>query len=152
MFQRHHGFLLIALAVLALSLLACGTASSGASSGPAQPTASTPPPTATPQPMATATPLPSVAYQLATLDTQSVPDAPVVAKYQTLLTSLHNKTGDSEQTISDDTVKAQQLLQQKGKSASLLDLLTGVDGAITKSDHMHYADAVAALITIMENQ
>jgi hypothetical protein len=118
----------------------------------------TPAPTATVAPTATATtaptptPQPSVAYQLATIDTQSTPDGPTVAKYQTLLDSLHAKTGDSEQSISDDTVKGQQLLQGKGKNATLLALLQGVDEAITKDEHQHYADALAALITLMENQ
>ena len=121
--------------VMALFLVACGESTPNASSSDT--------PTATP----------SIAYQLASLDTSGNPDSATVAKYQKVLTSLQNKTGDSEQGISDGTVKAQQLLRDKGKDATLYDLMNGVDTAITsKSEHIHYAEALAALITIMENQ
>jgi hypothetical protein len=123
------------LIVIALVLVACGESTPDASSS------------------ATPTTTPSIPYQLATLDTGGNPDSTTVAKYQKVLTSLHNKTGDSEQAISDGTVKAQQLLRDKGKDATLFDLMNGVDTAIkSKSEHIHYAEALAALITIMENQ
>jgi hypothetical protein len=123
------------LIVIALVLVACGESTPNASSSDT--------PTATP----------SISYQLATLDTGGNPDSATVAKYQKVLTSLHNKTGDSEQAISDGTVKGQQLLRDKGKDATLYDLMNGVDTSITsKSEHIHYAEALAALITIMENQ
>ena len=123
------------LIVIALVLVACGESTPDVSSS------------------ATPTATPSIAYQLATLDTGGNPDSATVAKYQKVLTSLHNKTGDTEQAISDGTVKGQQLLHDKGKGATLFDLMNGVDTSITsKSEHIRYAEALAALITIMENQ
>ncbi len=123
------------LIVIALVLVACGESTPDASSS------------------ATPTATPSIPYQLATLDTGGNPDSTTVAKYQKVLTSLHNKTGDSEQAISDETVKGQQLLRDKSKDATLFDLMNGVDTSITsKSEHIRYAEALAALITIMENQ
>ncbi len=104
-------------------------------------------------PVPTDTPTPTLAYELAALDAGGNLPAndPSVATYQTLLDSLHNKTGDSEQTIADETVRGQQLLHDKGKDVTLLDLLKGVNTAISsKSEHIHYAEALAALITIME--
>ncbi len=76
-------------------------------------------------------------------------DDPSVVQYQTLLDSLHNKTGDSEQAISDETVKGQQILHDKGINITLLDLMKAMDKATSKSYHVHYAEALAALITIM---
>jgi hypothetical protein len=123
------------LIVIAFVLVACGESTPNASSS------------------ATPTATPSIPYQLATLDTGGNLDSATVAKYQKVLTSLQNKTGDTEQAISDGTVKGQQLLRDKGKDATLFDLMNGVDTAIkSKSEHIHYAEALAALITIMENQ
>jgi hypothetical protein len=123
------------LIVMAFFLVACGESTSNASSSDT--------PTATP----------SISYELAALDTGGNPDSATVAKYQKVLTSLHNKTGESEQAIADGTVKGQQLLRDKGKDATLFDLMNGVDTAITsKSEHISYAEALAALITLMENQ
>jgi hypothetical protein len=132
------------LIVIALVLVACGDSTPNASSSSATPDASS---------SATPTATPSIAYQMASLDTSGNPDSATVAKYQKVLTSLHNKTGDSEQAISDGTIKGQQLLRDKGKDATLFDLMNGVDTSITsKSEHINYAEALAALITIMENQ
>jgi hypothetical protein len=110
---------------------------------------------ATVQPTDTPTPQPSLAYQLASLDAghDLAANDPSIARYQRLLVSLHAKTGDSEQGIADGTVKGQQLLHDKGQDVKLIDLLSGVNIAVTsKPEHIHYAEALAALITIMENQ
>jgi hypothetical protein len=100
----------------------------------------------------TPTPGPSLAYQLATIDTGGVPpDSATVAKYQALLESLHQKTGDSEQAIADETVAGQQILHKKGKDVSLFDLMNGANQAIPNGTKMPYAQTLAALITLMEN-
>jgi|GEM_PF-6539098 hypothetical protein len=132
MVQRNRWLFFVGSTVPVLALMACGEATS---------TPNTPSST------------PTIAYQLATLDTGNNPNSATVITYQKLLTLLHNKTGDSEQTISDDTVKEQQLLQNKGKDATLIDLMNGVNTAVkSKSEHIHYAEALTALITLIESQ
>jgi hypothetical protein len=140
--------ILAGMLLLLLALAACSDTTYSSAAAPTTRTAS-PTPTAPPP---TATPLPSNAYQLATIDGQGdVPSTETVAKYQTLLDNLHDKTGDSEQTISDETVQGQQLLAGKGKTVTLFALLTGADASVTKAEHMKYADVMAALVTLMEN-
>ncbi len=116
-----------------------------------QPSQSVAQPTDTPAPTDTPTPQPSNAFKLATIDAGgNTPDDATVAKYQTLLDSLHKKTGDSEQVISDETVNGQTLVKNKyGKDVSLLELLQQADasdpGGATK---IHYNELLAAYITL----
>ena len=96
---------------------------------------------------------PKPAYELATIDNGgNPPDDATVAKYQALLDTLHSKTGDSEQSIADETVKGQQILHDKGKAISLYDLMDNTNNAIPDGTKTTYAEALAALITIMEQQ
>jgi hypothetical protein len=69
-----------------------------------------------------------------------------------VLDSLHDKTGSTEQQIADETVTGQGILNNDKYTGDdrLITLLNGVDGAITKSEHQKYDEALAVLITIME--
>lgn len=129
--------------------------SSGSSSGSTTglPT-DTPAPTDTPVPTDTPTPKPSLAVQLATIDAGSTPDSATITKYQTLLDSLHTKTGDSEQTISDETVNGQTLVKNNyGKDVSLLELLQQADASDPGGNvKIHYNELLAAYITLAYSQ
>lgn len=111
----------------------------------------TPVPTDTPAPTDTPTPQPSLAYQLASIDaggSVSSNDASI-AQYQILLDTLHRKTGDSEQTISDETVAGRDLVKSKyGKDVTLLALLQDVDQSVPDGTTIHYNEALAAYITL----
>lgn len=112
-------------------------------------------PTHKPQPTDTPTPKPSLASQLATIDTGSTPDAATITKYQTVLDSLQRKTEENEQTISDETVNGQKLVHDKySKDVSLLELLQQTDQSLpgTQTHYIHYADALAAYITLAYGQ
>lgn len=104
-------------------------------------------PTATP----TQDPTQLPAYQLAQIDASgATPDSATVAKYQRVLDDLHKKTGDSEETIGNETVEGQKLLAQHGRAISLYDLADAADKAIPPGmQKMPYAQVLAALITLM---
>lgn len=111
----------------------------------------TPVPTDTPQPTDTPTPAPSVAYQLAYIDSGgSISSGDVsVAQYQTLLDTMHRKTGDSEQTIGDETVAGRDLVKSKyGKDVTLLELLLRTDQSLPEGTKIHYNEVLAAYITL----
>ncbi len=113
------------------------------------------PPTDTPAPTDTPTPQPSNAFKLATIDANgNTPDTTTVTKYQTLLDSLHKKTGESEQTISNETVNGQTLVKSKyGKDVSLLELLQRADESDPGGDvKIHYNEVLAAYITLAYGQ
>ncbi|HJT57846.1 MAG TPA: hypothetical protein VJ761_15195 [Ktedonobacteraceae bacterium] len=141
---------LIASLLLALALVGCGVADTSTSTTTASPVATIAPPTPTPTTDITTLP----AYQLASLDEQgATPDTATIAKYQKVLDSLHSKTGETEQQIADETITGQGILNKNGYTGDdrLIMLLNAVDGAITKSEHVKYDEALAALITIMLN-
>jgi hypothetical protein len=92
------------------------------------------------------------AYQLAAIDGADFTNPSVIATYQTVLDSLHNKTGDSERVIADDTYSGQTQLTKDNYAGddSMLTLMNGVDTAITKDERQKYAPTLAALIVLME--
>lgn len=135
-FSHHHCLIMIcALALLLIgALVACGDSTSN-----------------TVARTDTLTPKPSLAYELASIDaggSVSSKDASI-AKFQSLLDTLHRKTGDSEQTISDETVAGQQLVKTKySKDVTLLDLMQNADQSIPDGTKLHYNEVLAAYITL----
>ncbi len=124
--------LLVLVGFLAVLLTACG------SPGVATPTADI---------------TQTVAYQLALIDAQGAPPATsTVAKYQKVLDSLHDKTGDSEAGIANGTVEGQKILRQDGYTGDdrLYTLMQACDQVLTKQEHQKYATTLAELITLME--
>ncbi len=133
----HKTFLLIAI-ILTLTLVSCGESD----------TSGAPSPTAT---IDVAT-LPS--YQLAADDGADFSDPAVIARYQKVLDSLHNKTGSSEADIASMTFTAQGILTKDrytGSDNTMIGLMDAANSSITKSEHIKYADVLGALITLMEN-
>jgi len=109
-------------------------------------------PAPTPTPTVDVSTLP--AYQLAAIDSADTSDPTVIVQYQSVLDSLHNKTGESETNIANATYTAQGILTKdgyQGTDDTMLGLMQDVDSAITKSEHMKYNEALAALITLMAN-
>lgn len=108
--------------------------------------------TATAAPTDTPVPQPSLAYQLASIDaggSLSSTDASI-ATYQALLDTLQRKTGESEQTIADETVNGRDLVKSKySKDVTLLVLLQQVDKSVPDGATIHYNEALAAYITLV---
>jgi len=129
-------FIIIATLILTLALVGCGE--TGTALTDAQATA-------------TDTTQQTVSYQLATLDVPgTIPSTATLATYQKVLDSLHDKTGDDEITIGDDTVKGITELNGKGISDTTLQLMQNVDAIITKDEHLSYAGALAPIIKVLE--
>lgn len=93
------------------------------------------------------------AYQLAAIDHPGIAqNDPAIAQYQTLLDTLHTNTGDSEQGIAGGTIEGQRLLNQKGHPMTILAILENMKTVTADKTGVHYADALAAWITIVEGQ
>ena len=109
-------------------------------------------PVPTPKPTVDIATLP--AYQLAAIDGADFSDPVVIARYQKVLDSLHDKSGDSEAGIANATYAGQGILTKAGHTGSdntMIGLMDASDIAFTKDEHLKYADVLGALITLMEN-
>jgi hypothetical protein len=95
----------------------------------------------------------TIEYQLAVVDAGGyVPDNDIsVARFRSLLEQLSQAYGGSDQQIADQTVKAQELLKNRGVKESLLNIMTGMNKLFPIAKHnQHYAEVLALYIGLRD--
>lgn len=95
----------------------------------------------------------SLAYKLGTIEKGYVSkDDLIVKRFDNLLDQLSDKYVEDRQQVSDMTVKAKQILEDKGIDQSMIDIMEGMN-LIFSGDiggNQKYAEYVAAYITLRE--
>ena len=132
----------IVLAVVVLSMAACGDDGNGGSGSPR--------PADTAEEEAGRSE-PTVAEKLATIQTGQPVSAtdPLVRRFNQVLDALEQKCKDRRIMLSDLTVRAQQLLRKAGIDKSLESIITHVNGSIPKGIPRQRCTSVfAAYVTL----
>ncbi len=97
----------------------------------------------------------SLEYKLATLDAgyEVDTDDEKVQQFADLLDSIDSKTENSKQEIADITVKAQEILGERGTNIGLLDVMNNLNDSIPEeSKDLNFKEVAAALTTLMKNE
>jgi hypothetical protein len=78
---------------------------------------------------------PSLAMQLAVIDTKGyvAPGSPIIHQIWTAFETLRPKCREKERPLSDELVKVHQIVNQKGLPLSLLSVIEDVNSSIPKS-------------------
>lgn len=148
------GIAALVMLVLVIILVVGITASQSATTNVDAPDTSIPTVVPTIAPTATVDIATLPAYQLAAIDGADFSDPAVIARYQKVLDSLHNKSGSSEADIASMTLAGQGMLTKAGYTGSdntMIGLMDAADISFTKDEHLKYADVLGALVTLMEN-
>lgn len=69
----------------------------------------------------------SLYKKLATIEEQGPPAEKTVKRFRSLVPTLAGKYPESEQQVADITVKGQEILEKRGLSMSLLDVMEGIN-------------------------
>ncbi len=96
-----------------------------------------------------------VEYKLAVIDAGGFvdPNDPSIDSYAALLDSLETKCEEERTLISDQAVRATQLLADEGVTMTALEVLQGIDGSIPdESGTFSCAEVAAAWITLVVAQ
>jgi len=91
----------------------------------------------------------SIEYELATIDASGyVPDDDIrVARFKSLLQQLSQTYSGTPQQIGDQTVKAHEMLKDRGVQESLVNIMTGMNQIFTTANHKQdYAGALTIYI------
>jgi len=92
----------------------------------------------------------SVEYKMATIDYGYIgKNDPRISEYRILLDRLEEKTFNSRINISDITVTAQRLLNEKGINLSLLQILKDFDNTIPEDSPKLKLEEVASLYMVL---
>jgi len=95
----------------------------------------------------------SIEYELATIDAGGyVPHDDIrVARLKSLLQQLSQTYSGTPQQIGDQTVKAQEMLKDRGVQESLVDIMTGMNQIFTTANHKQdYAGALAMYVELRD--
>lgn len=91
----------------------------------------------------------SLAEKLATIEEQGPPSEQTVKRFETLLSNLSTKYSQSNQEISDITVKGSQIMENKGLTMSLLDTMEGINRVTPPSGtDQSYRKVVATYVSL----
>ena len=89
----------------------------------------------------------SMEYKLACIDGKCG-DKMVEARFRSLLHQLSSTYAENPEQIADMTVRAQQLLKEKGVSEKLLNIMEGMNQLFSRTKGLKYAEYAAAYITL----
>lgn len=95
--------------------------------------------------------MPSTSQKLAAMETNSIrgaTDSVLSSRMQRRLDSLLRKFPETEDQIADMTVKAKELLEKRGVTRSLTDIMDGINYRIPSSElGVTYAESAALYVT-----
>jgi len=95
----------------------------------------------------------SIEYELATIDAGGYVshDDITVARFKSLLDQLSQTYSVTPQQIADQTVKAKQMLKDRGVQESLMNIMTGMNQIFATANHdQNYATALAMYIELRD--
>jgi hypothetical protein len=86
------------------------------------------------------------------VDAGGLPDDVAINRFRSLLGQLDDKYTGGDQLIADQTIKAREVLKDKGVSESLRNIMEGMNQVLPPDAHnQQYAGMLALYITMRDN-